>query len=206
MIPHGTDAWAQARLGKVTASRIADVVARTKTGWGASRDNYMAELIAERLTGVAAEGFKSAAMQWGSETETKARRFYELIEGVTVAEGGYLDHPSIPMAGASPDGFVGAGGLVEIKCPLTKTHIETLRGGSVNGAYAKQMQWQMACTGRAWCDFISFDPRMPTDLQMFVQRIPRDGAVIAELEAAVAGFLADLDAAIADLQSRRLAA
>lgn len=206
MIPHGTEAWAHARIGKVTASRIADVVARTKTGWGASRDNYMADLIAERLTGVAAEGFKSAAMQWGTDTERQARIFYELIEGATVAEGGYLDHPTIPMAGASPDGFVGDDGLVEIKCPITKTHIETLRGGRVNGAYAKQMQWQMACTGRAWCDFISFDPRMPEDLRMIVQRVPRDGAVIADLEEAVVGFLADLDAALSDLQARRMAA
>lgn len=206
MIPHGTEAWAQARLGRVTASRIADVVARTKTGWGASRDNYMADLIAERLTGVAAEGYKSQAMQWGSDTERQARVFYELIEGATVVDGGYLDHPTIAMAGASPDGFIGDDGLVEIKCPLTKTHIETLRGGRVNGAYAKQMQWQMACTGRAWCDFISFDPRMPEDLRMFVQRVPRDDTAIAELEAAVVDFLAELNGVLADLQSRRLAA
>lgn len=206
MIPHGTDEWAAARLGKVTASRIADLTARTKTGWGASRDNYMADLIAERLTGVAVEGFKSAAMQWGTDTERQARLFYELIEGSTVGEGGYLDHPKIAMAGASPDGFVGDDGLVEIKCPITKTHIETLRGGRVNGSYVKQMQWQMACTGRAWCDFISFDPRMPEDLRMFVQRVPRDGAVIAEIEAAVVDFLAELEEALADLQSRRLAA
>lgn len=206
MIPQGTEEWTAARLGKVTASRIADLTARTKTGWGASRDNYMADLIAERLTGVAAEGYKSQAMQWGSDTEHQARRFYELIEGVTVASGGYLDHPTIAMAGASPDGFVGDDGLVEIKCPLTKTHIETLRGGRVNSVYAKQMQWQMACTGRAWCDFISFDPRMPEDLRMFVQRVPRDGPAIAEIEAVVADFLAELDAALADLQSRRLAA
>lgn len=206
MIPHGTEEWSAARLGKVTASRIADIVARTKTGWGASRDNYMADLIAERLTGVAVEGYKSQAMQWGSDTEHQARVFYELIEGATVGGGGYLDHPTIPMAGASPDGFIGDDGLVEIKCPITKTHIETLRGGRVNGVYAKQMQWQMACTGRAWCDFISFDPRMPEDLRMFVQRVPRDGAVIAELEEAVVGFLAELETALADLQSRRLAA
>lgn len=206
MIPHGTEEWVHARMGKVTASRIADLMAKTKTGWGASRDNYMADLIAERLTGVAVEGFKSAAMQWGSDTEHQARRFYELIEGVTVGEGGYLDHPTIAMAGASPDGFVEDDGLVEIKCPLTKTHIETLRSGRVNGVYAKQMQWQMACTGRAWCDFISFDPRMPEDLQMFVQRVQRDSAVIAELEAAVTKFLGELDAVLADLQARRMAA
>lgn len=206
MIPHGTEEWAAARLGKVTASRIADLLARTKTGWGASRDNYMADLIAERLTGVAAEGFKSAAMQWGSDTEHQARRFYELIEGVSVGDGGYLDHPTIPMAGASPDGFAGDTGLVEIKCPLTKTHIDTLMHERVNGAYVKQMQWQMACTGREWCDFISFDPRMPEDLRMFVQRVPRDGAVIAEIEAAVTDFLAELDAKVDALQARRMAA
>lgn len=206
MIPHGTEAWAAARLGKVTASRIADLLARTKTGWGASRDNYMADLIAERLTGVAVEGFKSAAMQWGTETEHQARRFYELIEGEDVAEGGYIDHPTIQMAGASPDGFVGGTGLVEIKCPITKTHIDTLMHERVNGAYVKQMQWQMACTGRAWCDFISFDPRMPEDLRMFVQRVPRDDAAIKEIETAVSDFLAELESKVEALQARRLAA
>lgn len=206
MIPQGTDEWVAARIGRVTASRIADLTAGTKTGWGASRDNYMADLIAERLTGVAVEGFKSAAMQWGTDTERQARIFYELIEGASVADGGYIDHPTIAMAGASPDGFVGDDGLVEIKCPLTKTHIETLLGGTVAGTYAKQMQWQMACSGRAWCDFISFDPRMPEDLRMFVQRVPRDGAVIADLEAAVIDFLAELDGKVDALQRRRMAA
>ena len=206
MIPQGTEAWEAARIGRVTASRIADLMARTKTGWGASRDNYMADLIAERLTGVAVEGFKSAAMQWGTDTERQARVFYELIEGASVSEGGYIDHPTIAMAGASPDGFVGDDGLVEIKCPITKTHIETLLGGRVNGAYAKQMQWQMACSGRAWCDFISFDPRMPEDLRMIVQRVPRDAAVIAEMEEAVIDFLAEIDGKVAELQRRRLAA
>lgn len=206
MIPHGTEEWAAARLGKVTASRIADLMAKTKTGWGASRDNYMADLIAERLTGVAVEGFKSQAMQWGTDTEHQARRFYELIEGVTVCEGGYVDHPSIVMAGASPDGFVDEDGLVEIKCPLTKTHIDTLMHERVNTVYVKQMQWQMACTGRAWCDFISFDPRMPEDLRMFVQRVPRDDDVIKEIETAVVDFLAELAAKVEALQTRRLAA
>jgi len=206
MIPQGTPEWEAARIGRVTASRIADLTAKIKTGWGASRDNYMADLIAERLTGVAADGFKSQAMQWGTDTERQARVFYELIEGASVTPGGYIDHPTIPMAGASPDGFVGDDGLVEIKCPITKTHIDTLLGGRINGGYLKQMHWQMACTGRAWCDFISFDPRMPEDLRMFVQRVQRDDALVAELEEAVAGFLAELDAKVEQITQRRMAA
>ncbi len=192
MIEQGTEAWVQARLGRVTASRIADVVVKTKTGWGAGRFNYMADLIVERLTGVAVEGFKSAAMQYGTETEPQARIFYELLEGVNVAPGGFVFHPRIEMAGASPDGLVGADGLVEIKCPLTKTHIDTLLGGSVDGTYVKQMQWQMACTGRSWCDFVSFDPRLPEHMRLFVRRVARDEATIADLEKEVVAFLAEL--------------
>jgi putative phage-type endonuclease len=192
MIPQGTPEWTQARLGRVTASRIADVVARTKTGWGASRLNYMADLIAERLTGVAVEGFKSAAMQYGTETEPMARAEYEFFRDVEVAPGGFVLHPKIEMAGASPDGLVGADGLVEIKCPMTKAHIDTLLGASVPGDYAKQIQWQMACTGRAWCDFVSFDLRMPEDLRLFVRRVERDDAAIADLEKEVEVFLAEL--------------
>ena len=195
-IEQGTEEWRQLRLGKVTASRVADVVARTKTGWGASRANYAAELIAERLTGSAAERFQSEAMRWGSETEALARLAYEFHADVEVVQVAFAHHPSIPMAGASPDGLVGDDGLVEIKCPNTATHIETLLGGSIPGKYETQCQWQMACTGRKWVDWVSFDPRMPEDMTLFVQRIARDDARIQVLEVEVAEFLAEIDAKI----------
>jgi putative phage-type endonuclease len=170
-IIQGSAEWKAIRVGKVTASRIADVVAKTKTGWGASRANLMAELIAERLTGQAAEGFVNAAMQHGTDTEPQARAAYEFFTDATVDLIGFVPHPTIAMAAASPDGLVGLDGLVEIKCPLTATHIDTLLGQSVPGRYITQMTWQMACTGRTWCDYVSFDPRMPPSMQLFVKRI-----------------------------------
>ncbi|HMO76747.1 MAG TPA: YqaJ viral recombinase family protein [Sphingopyxis sp.] len=199
-----TDDWFAARLGKVTASKIADVMAKTRTGWGASRANYAAQLVCERLTGVRGEGFTNAAMQWGSDTEPQARAFYELETGTVVAECGFFDHPSIAMTGASPDGLVGDDGLVEIKCPNSATHIATLRGEPIADKYIKQMQWQMACTGRQWCDFASFDPRLPDAMQLHVQRVARDDALIAGIEAAVSEFLADVAATVADLEARYL--
>jgi len=201
--------WFAARLGKVTASRVADVVAKTKSGWGASRANYMAELVAERLTGASGERFTNAAMQWGTDKEPEARAAYVFAQEVEVEEVGFVQHPRIAMSGASPDGHVGEDGMLEVKCPNTATHIETLIGQAVPGKYITQMQWQMACTGRQWCDFVSFDPRMPPAMQMFMRRVQRDDAMIAELEADVIAFLAELDAKVAALEAiyaERLAA
>lgn len=191
-IAQRTDEWFAARLGKATASRISDVVAKTKTGYGASRATYMGELIAERLTGKKAEGFESAAIRWGVETEPQARAAYEFFRDATVIEVGFIDHPRIAMSGASPDGLIGDDGLVEIKCPLTKTHIDTLLSQSVPKDYLLQMHWQMACTGRAWCDYVSFDPRMPARLQLFVKRIARVDSVIEDLEREVEDFLREV--------------
>ena len=171
--------WFAARLGKVTASRMSDMMARTKSGYGAGRANYMAELICERLTGQGAERFTNAAMQWGTETEPQARAAYAFLTDAEVEETGFAIHPDIPYLGASPDGLVGADGLVEIKCPNTATHIETLLSDAVPQKYLLQMQTQMACTGRAWCDFMSFDPRLPAELQAWIKRVDRDDAVIA---------------------------
>ena len=185
----GSPEWLAARVGKVTASRVADVVAKTKSGWGASRANYQAELIAERLTGAPGETYSSAAMKWGTETEPLARDAYEFYADVSVVRVGLIDHPSIAMSAASPDGLVGDDGLVEIKCPNTATHIDTLLGQAVPAKYVAQMHWQMACTGRKWCDFVSFDPRMPEHLRLFVRRVPRDDALVAQLEADVSEFL-----------------
>jgi putative phage-type endonuclease len=193
--------WFAARLGKLTASRIADATARIKNGWGASRDNLMATLVCERLTGKQAESFTNAAMQWGTDHEDEARSAYEFELGVTVEKVGFLDHPSIDMAGASPDGLVGAEGLVEIKCPETKGHIETLLSKKVPEKYIKQMQWQMACTGRQWCDFATYDPRMPQELQLWVLRVMRDDKHIAELEKEARLFLAELDEKVTALRA-----
>jgi len=191
--------WFAARIGKVTASRVADVVARTKTGYGASRANYLAELVAERLSGTRAEGFTNAAMQWGTDQEPEARLAYEFRNDASVELVGFVPHPSIDMSGASPDGLVGDDGLLEIKCPNTATHIETLLTGEIPGKYVVQMQWQMACTGRAWCDFASFDPRMPEQMRLFVKRVQRDDGHIAGLEEEVRTFLFELDTTVRQL-------
>ncbi len=191
-VTQGSDEWLRARCGKVTASRVADVVAKTRTGWGAARANYAAELVAERLTGAPAERFTNAAMSWGTEKEPDARALYSFMSGVEVVQIGLALHPAIDMALASPDGLVLGDGLVEIKCPNTATHIETLLGAEIDGRYVKQMQWQMACTGRQWCDFASYDPRMPAEMQLHVRRVERDDALIKELEREVVSFLAEI--------------
>ena len=193
MIEQGTDEWFAARIGKVTASRVADVIAKTKTGYSSSRDNYMAQLICERLTNQKADGFTNAAMQHGTETEPLARAAYEALHDVLVDEVGFVPHPKILMAGASPDGLVGDNGLLEIKCPNTATHIETLLSQTVPGKYNTQMQFQMACTDREWCDFVSFDNRLPEELQLFVKRVPRDNVFIRLIEGEIVQFIAELD-------------
>lgn len=202
MIIQGSAEWFAARAGKVTASRIADMVATTKSGWGASRANYMAQLVSERLTGVVAEGFTNAAMQHGIATEPEARAAYEFYRDASVEEVSFIEHPALPMSGASPDGHVGTDGSVEIKCPNTGTHIETLLDGSVPAKYLKQIQWQLACSGRKWCDFVSYDPRMPERMRLFVQRIDRNDTVIAELEKEVRIFLAEVEIKVAALRKR----
>ena len=186
-------------LGKVTASRVADVIAKTKSGYSTSRDNYMAQLVCERLTGTVAESFTNAAMQWGTDNEPLARAAYEAKMDVLVDEVAMITHPIIKMAGASPDGYVGSEGLIEIKAPQTATHIDTLLTQTVPGKYITQMQWQMACTGRKWCDFVSFDPRMPEELQLFIKRVPRDEGYINTLEKEVEIFLSELDEKIEKL-------
>jgi len=153
----------------------------------------MAELVAERLTGTWEEGFISGPMKWGTETEPLARAEYEIREGVEVDEVGFIDSPDIPMFGGSPDGLVGETGGLEIKCPNTATHIETLLAGVVDRKYIIQVQSLMAVTGRAWWDFVSFDPRLPAELSYWQTRIMRDNAFIAEIENEVRGFLAELD-------------
>ena len=187
-----TDEWFAARIGKVTASRVADVIAKTKSGYGAGRANYLADLVVERLTGQKAQGFSNAAMEWGTEQEPHARAAYSAKTGILVEEVGFIDHPTVAMSGASPDGFAEEG-LIEVKCPNTATHLEYVLAELPPLKYFTQMQWQMACTGRPWCDFVSFDPRLPERLQLLIVRVPRDDVYIAMLEAEVKKFLAELD-------------
>jgi putative phage-type endonuclease len=198
-----TPDWLLARAGKVTASRIGELMAKTKTGYAASRQNYLAQLIAERLSGMPQEGFVNAAIQWGTDTEPLARAAYENHRDCFVDEVGFLTHPEIINSGASPDGLVEEQGLIEIKCPNTATHIETLLGAGIPRRYLLQMSWQMACSGRSWCDFVSFDPRLPEPMQLFIWRYERDNALIAEIESEVRVFLAELDTAIHRIMSMR---
>ena len=202
MHEQGSPEWLQERCGKDTASRIADVMAKIKTGYGAGRANYMAEIIAERLTNVPKQGFTNEAMRWGTETEPQARAMYEFQTGLEVTETGFVPHPVIEGTGASPDGLVGDSGLIEVKCPNTATHIETLRGAAIDRKYVLQMHWQMICTGRDWCDFVSFDPRLPLEMQMHVRRVERDAELAEDITAEVTQFLTELNTTVADLRAR----
>lgn len=199
-----TEEWFAARCGKVTASRVADIIPKTRSGYSASRDNYMAQLVCERMTGTPAESFTNSAMQWGTEQEPFARAAYESAKDILVEQVGFITHPRIDQAGASPDGLVGLFGLVEIKCPNTSTHIQTLLDQKVPEKYITQMQWQMACTQRQWCDFVSFDPRMADGLQLFVKRIEFDAQYVAELEKEVIFFLQELESKIEQLNKLKV--
>jgi putative phage-type endonuclease len=192
MMEQRTDDWFAARLGKVTASRVADVIAKTKTGYGAGRANYAADLVVERLTGQKASSFTNAAMEWGTEQEPNAKAAYAAKTGILVEDVGFIDHPTVAMSGASPDGLA-EDGLVEIKCPNTATHLEYIFDGKPPQKYVTQMQWQMACAGKPWCDFVSFDPRLPERLQLLVVRVLRDDDYIKMLEQEVTIFLQELD-------------
>lgn len=200
-IEQRTDDWFTARLGKVTASSLYKVLAKTKTGYGADRGNYMTQLVLERVTGTKADSYTNAAMQWGIDQEPFARAAYEASRGVMVDEVGFIPHPTIAAAGASPDGLVGDDGMVEIKCPDSKTALECwLAENPVESKYFAQMQWQMRCADRSWCDYVVFDPRMPAKAQLFVVRVLRDDKWLADVESEVIKFLAEVDAKVAALK------
>lgn len=204
MIEQGTPEWFQQRIGLVTASRLNDVMATLKSGGeAATRKNYRAQIIAERLTRTKADSFTNAAMQWGTDNEPIARAMYEISTGRDVEQVGFIVHPDIQMTGASPDGLVDVKGLIEIKCPNTATHIDYLLAGVAPSDYHNQMLWQMECTGRDWCDFASFDPRMPEDMQLFVVRFNRDEDRIRDLRNAVVKFLSEVDEVIEKLLNKR---
>jgi putative phage-type endonuclease len=199
-IEQRSDEWHQQRLGKVTASRIADVLATIKTGEAASRAEYRIELVCERLTGKPTESYSNAHMERGVELEPFARAWYEVERGVFVRQVSFVDHPFIELSGASPDGLVDDDGMLEIKCPMVKTHIKTLIDRKIPAKYIPQMQWQMACTGRQWNDFVSYCPEMPQEMQLFVKRLERDNEYIAELETKVKEFLAEVSTTLTQLE------
>lgn len=197
----GDAEWIAARLGKVTASRVADILAKTRTGWGSSRANYMGELICERLTGRPAEKFTNGPMQWGSEKEAEARDAYAWRMDTAVEQVGFVQHSRIPMTGASPDGLIGHDGMVEIKAPNSATHIDVLLSGKIPEKYITQMMWQMSCCERQWCDFVSYDPRLPHAMQLFIKRVNRHEEQIFDLAKHIVAFLEELDAKLCALRS-----
>jgi putative phage-type endonuclease len=201
-IEQGSEAWLQLRLGKITASRITDVIAQVKSGEAAGRENYRIELVCERLTGKPTEGFTNAHMERGTELEPFARAWYEVEKGEFVKQVPFVDHPTIKNAGASPDGIIGEG-LIEIKCPMAKTHIKYLLEDRVPAKYMPQMAWQMACTHSKWVDFVSYCPELPQDMQMFIKRYERDDAYIAELKAKVIEFDIEVEQVIARLRGTK---
>jgi predicted phage-related endonuclease len=200
VIEYATEEWKRARLGWLTASRMADATARIKSGYGSSRANLMAALVCERLTDVPMETYFSKEMQWGIEHEAEAIAAYEWTFDATVTPIGFVRHPSIDYAGATPDGAVGEDGLIECKCPNSATHIETILSKKIDAKYCKQMQFQMACTGRKWVDFCTFDPRMPLELRLWTFRVMRDDEAIKEMEREARLFLAELDEKVAALR------
>jgi putative phage-type endonuclease len=198
-----TDDWYAARCGKATASRFRDAIATLKSGAPAqAQRDYLTELVVERLTQQPIQRFQNAAMTWGTEQEPAARAAYERVTGISVEETGFVAH-DVLLAGCSPDGLVDWDGLIEIKCPFNSAvHIETLLNGMPDDHRA-QVQGQMWITGRQWCDFVSYDPRMPEPLQLHVQRIQRDPSFIADLEARITSFLQQVGTQVEAL--RRLA-
>lgn len=199
MIEQGSEAWMQLRSGKVTASKVSDVMSAITT---AGYRNYLADLVVERLTGNKTESFTNAAMQWGVDQEPLARAEYEVKTGNFVDQIAFVDHPTIVNFGCSPDGLVGDDGLIEIKCPNTATHIDYVMQDKVPTKYIPQIQCQLAVTGRKWCDFVSFDPRLPDGLQILIVRLDRDDEYIEKLEARVVKFLDEVNSAVNGLKEK----
>ena len=193
-----SEEWFQARLGKVTASRVSDVLSKIKTGESASRRNYKIQLVSERLTGEKQETYINQAMQDGIDREFYARERYVQQHG-EVEEVGFIQHPTLE-AGASPDGMVGTDGILEIKCPMGSTHTETLMTQEVASKYVPQIQFQLLVTGRKWCDFVSYNPMFPEHLQLFVKRVEADPVYQKELESEVKQFLSEVDDVINKLK------
>ena len=195
-VEQGTERWAQERCGRITASRCGEVIATTKKGEAAARRDYRTELIIERLTGVPVAQYVSREMQWGLFQEPFARAMYEITRGIEVDQAGFVVHPHIPYFGCSPDGLVGDDGMIQIKCPNTTTHLAWWMAGAIPLEHIPQMLAELAVTGRRWVDFVSFDPRLPERLQLFVRRYTRDEKHVASMETEVVHFNGELEGAI----------
>jgi putative phage-type endonuclease len=196
MIEQGTPEWHELRRGKVTASRVADILAKTKTGPSASRQNYLIELALQRITKTIQPSYTNDAMAWGTATEPQARVAYEVKTGNFVDQVPFIDHPTIEWFGCSPDGLVDKDGLLEIKCPNSATHWEYFKAKEPPKKYFIQMQAQMSVTGAKWCDFVSFDPRMPERSQLLVVNVPRDYEFINYMNAEIQQFLNEVEAEV----------
>jgi len=193
MIPADSPQWLPARVGLATASLFPKIMARTKTGWAASRDDVKKQLVAERLTGIKTEVFVTEAMNHGIEQEAPACDLYSIRTGTILERSGLYLHPTIEFLGGSPDREIGTDGLLECKCPTSKTHLNWLIGKTLPQDYVPQMLIQLACTGRKWCEFISYDPRMPEKQQLFIARFEPTAAEIAKAEEEAALFLKEVD-------------
>ena len=202
MLQQGSNEWRQARCGSVGASDAPRVVRRTKTGYSADRDSLMAEKVLERLTDTPFEKYKTLAMLKGIEREPEARLLYSMVRGVEVDEVGLVQHPFVVGSHASPDGYVSGTGLIEIKCPEPAKHLDTLVSEQISNDHIVQMQWQMACTGRHWCDFVSFNPDYPAAMSLWVKRIHRDPAFISDLEREISIFIREVDRKVEQLSRR----
>ena len=200
-VQQGTPEWHQLRLGKVTASRVADILAKTKSGASASRGNYLIELALQRVTKTIEESYTNSAMEWGVATEPQARVAYEVSTGNFVDQIAFVNHPTIEGFGCSPDGLIGEG-LIEIKCPNSATHWSYIKANEPPQKYIIQMQAQMSVTGAKWCDFVSFDPRMPERSQLLIIRINRDEEFIADMENDIKQFLSEVEAEVNLMEKR----
>ena len=195
-----TDEWFKARLGKVTASRVSDVLAKIKSGEAAVRRNYKMQLATERLTGQKTDSYFNQAMQDGIDREDTARQIYEIVRDIKVEQVGFIDHPTIKMAGASPDGLLPDNGVLEIKCPIETTHTTNLLERKLPLKYKPQVQFQLASTKRQWCDFISYNPNFEPRLQLIVIRVERDDEYIEMLEVKIKEFLGEVEDMIKTLK------
>lgn len=182
----GSPEWYAARSGKATASCFGKAIAG---GQGKTRTAYMIQLIAERMTGEPQEGYSNAVMQRGSEIEPQAREYYELLNDCPIRQVGFLERDE--HVGASPDGLVGLDGMVEIKCPNSTTHIETILAGKVPTKYKPQIQGQLWVSGYDWVDFVSYDPRVHQK-PYFCERVYRDEDYIKELSIKITMFITDM--------------
>jgi putative phage-type endonuclease len=192
--------WLKQRLGLVTGSAISNVLMDSSK---AGHRNYMAQLVCERLTGEPTETYISPAMQHGIDTEDEARAAYMARNAVIVEEVGFIRHPKLE-AGCSPDGIVGQDGLIEIKCVQPATALDLLESKKVPADHYNQIQWQLAVTGRDWCDYVVYQPKLPERLRLNVMRVVRNQSDILNMTVKVEQFLEELNRKVKKLKEMTL--